>query len=60
MTTFLVISVALLVVALTTTIVSLFRAKDGFEDAAGFHPAARTDASDGSAVGRIVRRAPAP
>ncbi len=58
MTTFLLISVALLILAIATTIVSMVRAKDGFEDEAGFHPVRQEDRGHEAEVGRLVTRAP--
>jgi hypothetical protein len=58
MTTFLLVSVALLIIALVTTIASLLRAKDGYEDQAGFHPVRHPDPHPEPTVGRLVTRAP--
>jgi hypothetical protein len=60
MTTFLLVSVAVLIMALATTFVSLLRARDGYEDRAGFHPVRRAGPPRAPSVGRIVTRAPSP
>jgi hypothetical protein len=57
MTTFLLISVALLILAVATTIVSALRAKDGYEDHDGYHPVPHADQDHEPAVGRFATRA---
>jgi hypothetical protein len=60
MTAFLVASVAVLIVALTAMVISLLRAKDGYEDRAGFHPARHAGLRRPPAVGRIATRISTP
>jgi hypothetical protein len=59
MTTFLLVSVTLLIIAVVITIVSVLRAKDGYEDRAGFHPVRHPDRVHQPPVGRMVTRATA-
>jgi hypothetical protein len=60
MTAFLLSSVVVLLVALAGMIISLLRAKDGYEDRAGFHPVRHAGPRRPPAVGRIANRIPTP